>query len=121
MRKNATNTWFFTDTPPLLKLFLIFIKGDMILLIPLVLLIILSYFISVKLGVILTGSYLLIRFLGEMFYWLMQQFGDRTYRPYDYGFTQLDNHAVYILYQTFAVFGSLCGVGLILCGFFLIQ
>lgn len=113
MRNRVTNSWFFSDTNPLLKLFLIFVKGDMILLIPLVILIAFSYLFSLKLGVILTGSYLFIRFLGEMFYWLLQQFGDRTYRPYDFGFTKLDNHAIYILYQTFAVFGSLSGIALL--------
>lgn len=114
MRKRVTNTWFFSETNLLLKLFLIFVKGDMILLIPLILLIALSYLLSMKFGVILMGSYLFIRFLGEMFYWLLQQFGDRTYRPYDFGFTKLDNHAIYILYQTFAIFGSVCGIGILL-------
>lgn len=33
-------------------------------------------------------------------YWFLQQFGDRTYRPYDWGFKNLDNHAIYIFYQT---------------------
>ena len=121
MRNRVTNTWFFSDTKPLLKLFLLFVKGDMILLIPLILLIALSYLLSIKLGVILTGSYLFIRFLGEMFYWLLQQFGDRMYRPYDFGFTKLDNHAIYILYQTFALFGSVCGIGILLSALLYIK
>lgn len=54
-----------------------------------------------------------IRFLGEMIYWFSHQFNIRKYRPYDFGFTNLDNHAIYILYQTFSVAGVVLGVGII--------
>lgn len=40
-----------------------------------------------------------LRYLVEIFYWLGQQFGAKTYRPEDFGLKQLDNNAIYIIYQ----------------------
>ena len=116
MRKKITNGWFFSTPNHLLKFLTIFIKGDQVLLFPLVVLITISYAFSLRMGVLLTGANMYVRFLGEMFYWIMQQFGDRKYRPNDFGFTNLDNHAIYILYQTFAIFVSLCGIMLLIYG-----
>ncbi len=113
MKQKITNQWFFTETDPYLKLLLIFVKGDMIFLLPLVLLITLSYLVSLKLGLLLTGSYISVRFLGEIMYWMGQQFSERKYRPHDFGFKNLDNHAAYILYQTFATCGVLVGLAII--------
>lgn len=113
MRKLATNEWFFSAPNSLFRLLLIFVKGDSIALLPLVLLIALSYLISLKSGLFLSGAYIAIRYFGEMFYWIMQQFGDRKYRPNDFGFKNLDNNAIYILYQTSATCGALLGVALI--------
>jgi len=107
--KKIDSQWFFSETNIFLKSLLIFVNGDTIFLLPLVALIGLSYFFSVKIGLFLTGAYISVRFLGEIFYWLGQQFGDRKYRPNDFGFKNLDNHAVYILYQTFAICGVVLG------------
>lgn len=111
MRNKITNQWFFSETNPLLKSLLIFVKGDIIFLLPLVLLIGLSYLLSVKIGSFFTGAYISVRFFGEIIYWINQQFGDRKYRPNDFGLKNLDNHAVYILYQTFAICGVVVGLG----------
>lgn len=105
---------FFRNLPWYFKIFTVFIYGDLIVLMPFVVLIALSYVISLKVGLILTGLYLAVRYFGEMIYWPLQQFSDRTYRPYDFGFTKLDNHAVYILYQTFAIVLSTSGAAIVL-------
>lgn len=93
------NKWFFSEPNGLLRIILVFIKGDVIILLPLFVLIIITGFIHLKLGLIALGLYVSLRFLGEMIYWLLQQFGPKTYRPFDFGFKQLDNNAIYILYQ----------------------
>ena len=113
MNRQISNNWFFSKAHPLLYLLLIFVKGDMLSLLPLVIVIGLSYLLSIKIGLLLTGTYIAIRYFGEMVYWIMQQFGERKYRPNDFGFKNLDNHAIYILYQTSATCGALLGVALI--------
>lgn len=106
--------WFFRELPtPVKILTLIFIKGDLIILLPLLLAIAVLYIFSVKFGLIMSGMYIAVRSLGEMIYWFSQQFADRKYRPYDLGFTNLDNKAVYILYQTIAIAGVMVGVGIL--------
>lgn len=106
--------WFFRELPTPVKFFtLIFIKGDLIVLLPLIVTIALLYLFSVKFGLIMTGAYIAIRSLGEMIYWFSHQFNTRTYRPYDLGFKNLDNNAVYILYQTIAIAGVMAGIGII--------
>ncbi len=120
MKDRITNQWFFSETNPLFKLLLIFVKGDIIFLLPLVVLIGLSYLLSLKVGLFLSGVYISVRFFGEIIYWMSQQFGDRKYRPYDFGFKNLDNHAAYILYQTFAIFGVILGIAIIYVSLLLI-
>lgn len=119
MKDRITNQWFFSETNIFFKFLLIFVKGDLIFLLPLVVLIGLSYFLSLKVGLFFTGVYISVRFLGEIIYWMGQQFSERKYRPYDFGFKNLDNHAAYILYQTFAICGVILGVGVILFSFLL--
>ena len=76
-----TNQQFFQSTHPIFHhLFHIFIKGDLVLL-PFLILIILTGFISAKVMFISYGVYLSVRYTGEILYWLLQQFGDRKYRP----------------------------------------
>lgn len=91
---------------------LIFIKGDMLILLPLLIANATAGIWDRQLMIILFLCVGLIRALGEMFYWLLQQFGPRKYRPYDFGLKNLDNNAIYILYQLFAfaqavIFGGL--------------
>jgi len=113
MKDRITNQWFFSETNHFFKLLLIFVKGDLIFLLPLVVLIGLSYLLSLKTGLFLTGAYISVRSLGEIIYWISQQFSDRKYRPNDFGFKNLDNHAAYILYQTFAICGVVVGLALV--------
>ena len=63
------------------------------------------------------GVYLTVRSSGEMIYWFSHQFYERKYRPYDFGFKRLDNHAIYIIYQTAAVVGVVAGIGVIFSQF----
>jgi hypothetical protein len=108
------NNWFFTDLPSFFKAFLFFVRGDLLVLLPFLLVIFLIGFFSVKFMFVMLGVYIAVRYLGEMIYWFLQQFYDRKYRPYDFGFKNLDNHAIYILYQTFAIVGTSVGVGIVL-------
>jgi len=107
------NKWFFTELPGWLKLFHFYVRGDLLVLLPLVIGIIVIAFFSVKFALLMTGVYITVRQLGEMIYWFSQQFHERKYRPYDFGFKNLDNHAIYILYQTSAITGTVIGLGII--------
>ena len=57
--------------------------------------------------------YIVVRQSGELIYWLLQQFSHKKYRPYDFGFKNLNNNAIYILYQTFAIVGIIGGLSLL--------
>lgn len=117
---SISNKWFFKETPWYVKaLLLVYINGDYIFLLPIVVGIIVCLFFSIKVGLILWGAYIFLRFLGEMIYWLLHQFSDRGYRPHDFGFKNLNNHALYILYQTFALLGMMVGIVVILLALFL--
>lgn len=112
--RSVDRHWFFKELPaPVKILTLIFIRGDLIILLPLIILIALLYLFSVEFGLIMTGLYITVRSLGEMIYWFSHQFNSRTYRPYDLGFKNLDNNAVYILYQTISIAGMMLGAGII--------
>lgn len=104
------NTWFYTEMPWWGKIFLIYVRGDLFFILPLILLNILVFLNSTKWGLLMLGIFIAIRQLGEMIYWLLQQFGDKKYRPYDFGLNNLDNNAIHILYQTFALTGVIFGV-----------
>jgi hypothetical protein len=104
-----------------MKLMLVYIKGDMIVLLPLLVLILLTGFISLKFMTILLGSYIAIRQFGEMMYWFHHQFGSRQYRPHDFGFKHLDNHAMYILYQTLATAGLMFGIAIMVGAIMFMQ
>ena len=107
-----TDNWFFANPPKLLRLCLIYVWGDALILLPLSIAIAVICIFNLKLGLILVGSYIATRSFGEMMYWFFQQAGNRTYRPYDFGQSQLSNHAVYILYQTWNNALVILGVGI---------
>ena len=107
------NKWFFTELHPIFKLFLIFIRGDLLILLPLLILILSVGIFSIRMMFILLGAYISVRYFGEMIYWIMQQFSDRSYRAYDFGFKKLDNNAVYIIYQLTSLVGVICGVAIV--------
>ncbi|MFA9288493.1 MAG: hypothetical protein ACEQSA_01285 [Weeksellaceae bacterium] len=114
MAKQIDNKWFYTNLSPVFKVFLIFVKGDIIFLLPAVLVILAVGFFSLKWMSILLSLYYSVRFAGEVMYWFLQQFGSRSYRPYDFGFTKIDNNAVYILYQTFTSMGLVASLGILI-------
>lgn len=92
--------WFYKNPPFLIKTFLLtFIWGDSLIMFPLILLTILLAIFSPKIGFIFYLLLVTIRFFIEIFYWLFQQFGPKTYRPYDFGLKKLGNNSIYILYQ----------------------
>lgn len=113
-----TNEWFYSPAPFWMRIFLIFIKGDIFFLLPVIVILLLLFFIQVKLALLGVVLYIMLREAAEIIYWFLQQFGTKTYRPYDFGLTKLDNNALYILYQTFSfsltVLSSLCFVAILL-------
>lgn len=111
--KDIDNKWFFTELHPLFKIPAFFIKGDLLVLLPLLSAVFLTGFISIKFMLVVLGIYIAVRYLGEMIYWFSHQFNARTYRPDDMGFKKLDNHAIYIIYQTLAIFGTVLGLSIV--------
>lgn len=111
---DITPSWFFTELSFPLRFFLIFIRGDAIILVPFVLFTFAVGFFSIKWMLLLFGVYFACRFLGEMIYWLLQQFGDRKYRPHDFGLKKLDNNALYVLYQLCSLVGMVLGITLVI-------
>lgn len=97
--KINNNTWFYADPNRILLILMIYVKGDMIVLLPFCLVLLLLGFISLKFMVVGFAMYVMLRSLGEMVYWFLQQFVGGKYRPFDYGLRNLDNNAIYILYQ----------------------
>jgi hypothetical protein len=118
MRKINTE-WFFRETPFFLKLVFIYVNGDAIILLPFLFIDLILAFFTWKLALILFLIYAAIRNLGEMIYWLFQQFGERKYRPQDFGLNNLDNHAIYILYQTFSL--AICTLSIFLLFLLLLK
>ena len=98
-KSEITTSWFYTEAPFPLRLLQIYVLGDAIVLLPFTLLLLSIGFFSLKWMLLLFFFFLTFRFLGEMMYWFLQQFGDKKYWPNDFGFKKLDNNAVYILYQ----------------------
>jgi len=108
------NKWFFEDLSGYSKNFLLtFVKGDLLILLPLLLVILSLGFFSIRLMLLVLGSYISIRYFAEIFYWLLQQFGIHIYRPYDFGFKDLKNEALYILYQTIATSWTIFGLTIV--------
>jgi hypothetical protein len=76
--------------------------GDALVIVPLWIAIVVVLAMNLQFGLIAICILYAVRGLGEMIYWIHQQFGAHAYRPHDFGFKHLDNHAVYILYQLLA-------------------
>lgn len=60
------------------------------------------------------GLFISIRYFTEIIYWLFQQFGPKTYRPYDFGLKKIDNNSIYIIYQIMSVIWTCLGIILII-------
>lgn len=115
---NLTNEWFYTNTDQLLRTFHIYVKGDSLVLLPLWTFILITGFFSWKFMLLEIGFFLFLRGLGEMTYWLLQQFGKKTYRP-ETKYNKLSNDAIYILYQLSGLRNAF--FGLVLIAFVLIY
>lgn len=96
---HLTQEWFDSDSNWLEKITGVFIKGDRIVLWPFLLLNIGVAIYDYKAGFILFLLFNFLRYIVEMIYWIVKQEGDRTYRPYDFGLTNLNNNSIYIIYQ----------------------
>lgn len=111
---NITTAWFFTEAAFPLRIFQIFVRGDAIVLLPFMALLLIIGLFSLRWMLLLSGIFLVFRFLGEMIYWLLQQFGEKKYRPNDFGFRNIDNNAVYVLYQLMSLVWLVLSTGLVM-------
>ena len=105
------DAWFYSNPHPLLRLLTIYVKGDMIILIPFIMLIAIIGLWSIKFMCLMYALFYTVRSFGEMQYWLFQQFGAKNYRPHDLGFKKAGNDAIYILYQLIALGTTVLGLG----------
>lgn len=97
-QQNITNKWFYKNPNRVLKFLHIYVNGDMLVLLPIWGFILGTGLIDWKFMILEIGLFLFLRGFGEMIYWLFQQFGNMQYRP-ETNYKNLDNKAVYILYQ----------------------
>jgi glucan phosphoethanolaminetransferase (alkaline phosphatase superfamily) len=110
----TSSSWFFKEAPVPLRLLHIYIRGDAIVLAPFILVLLVIGIFSWQWMALLFGIFSAFRSLGEMIYWIHQQFGNKAYRPYDFGFHKLDNNAVYILYQLISLVLLVISTGFVL-------
>lgn len=104
--------WFYSEPGRLARTLGIYVKGDLISLLPVIIGILLSSIVSLKFMILMYGFYILFRGLGEMIYWLLQQFGPQTYRP-ESRFKNIGNNSVYIIYQTAALRDCMIGIAIV--------
>ncbi|MFC1711938.1 hypothetical protein ACFLZ1_05175 [Patescibacteria group bacterium] len=113
--KSINDECFFTHPPSLLRFFTqVYVRGDMIILIPFLLLILFIGFFSIRLMFLTYAVFFTLRQLGEMIYWLLHQFLDKSYRPHDFGFKNLSNEAIYIIYQLLSLVKAVIGISIII-------
>lgn len=109
---DITSKWFFSHPRFPSQLALIYVRGDAIVLVPFMALLLIVGIFSLKWMALLFSLFLTFRSLGEMIYWIHQQFGTKTYRPNDFGFVKLDNNAIYVIYQLISLALLVTGTGL---------
>ncbi len=114
MKKEINNSWFYSNVHPFFKLLQVFIKGDSLVVIPVLFMLLFFGLINIRLMILAFLVFFTLRQVGEMMYWIMRQFSTPTYRPYDFGLIKLDNNAVYILYQLCSIAGATFGMTLII-------
>ncbi|KPJ70925.1 hypothetical protein AMJ51_00560 [Microgenomates bacterium DG_75] len=112
--KAINDDWFFTHPPSILRLLEIYIRGDILVLLPFLTLILLVGFFSVRFMLVIYAVFFTVRHFGEMTYWLLKQFSDKSYRPDDLGFKNLSNEAIYVIYQLKAVVKITIGISVII-------
>lgn len=113
-RSKVTDRWFYSNPGVIAKMLTIFVKGDMLVLVPFFVLVALIGFWSLRMMALILALFFTVRSFGEMMYWFFQQFYDLKYRPHDFGFTKLSNKAIYILYQVFTMCLSVLGMAAVL-------
>lgn len=109
-----SSSWFHADTKIYLKALQIYVRGDALVLLPFFILLLVIGLFSLKWTALFFCLFLVFRSFGEMIYWLLQQFGEKKYRPYDYGFKKLDNNAIYIIYQLTSLVTLVLSSGLVI-------
>ena len=113
MKLISLNTqWFFSEVAWPFKAMLIFIRGDAVVILPFFIVLSIIGVFSLRWMMLLLSLFVVFRFLGEMVYWIHQQFGDRKYRPYDFELKRLDNNALYVIYQLLSLIWLVMGAGL---------
>lgn len=116
--KLITTAWFFSEPPKLIKYIGIYVKGDALVIVPFLILILFILSISLRFGIVLVSTFFAVRGLGEMIYWLLQQFGPKTYRPWDYGMKNLSNEGVYVFYQLTSMLHIVIGIAVAIYAIF---
>lgn len=114
MRKQITNKWFFSDVPVWLKVLQIFIKGDLLVIFPFLIFLMILLYLNLEIGIIVAAVFFSLRQIGEMFYWIMQQFSSTGYRPYDFGLKNVSNKGIYIVYQLLNLIAATAGIGILI-------
>lgn len=114
MKDKIINKWFYSNAPVLAKFLLVYVKGDALVIVPLLIALLFVGFFNIKLGIIALLVFVAIRQIGEMVYWIARQFSEKTYRPNDFGLTKLDTNAIYILYQLFAIVSASIAITLLI-------
>lgn len=114
MMQNISDSWFYSSPHLLLRLLTIYVKGDMLIIIPGFIIVGLLGFFSLKFMFLIYGIFFSLRGFGEMIYWFLHQFSVKQYRPNDFGFKKLSNDAIYILYQLFSTFITVLSIGFVL-------
>lgn len=112
--RDISNNWFYSNPHPLLRILTIYVKGDMLIIIPGLIMIGILGFFSLKFMFLIYGIFFSLRGFGEMIYWFSHQFWMKQYRPDDFGFKKLSNDAIYILYQLISTLTTVLGVGFVL-------
>lgn len=111
-KQELTDNWFFSEPGRLARFSHIYVKGDMIVLLPIWAFILVTGFFSWRFMLLEIGLFLFLRGFGEMVYWLLQQFGKQSYRP-ETKHKKLGNNAVYILYQLSGLRNAFIGLVII--------
>ncbi len=103
LSSGMANKLFYEPVHPLFRILQIYVKGDALVIGPfLIAIFLIGMLYSWPLCAFIVSVFYAIRQLGEMVFWLFQQFHDHTYRPYDFGLSLLNTHSIYILYQVSA-------------------
>lgn len=113
-KDKITDDWFYSDPWFWGRLVGIYVKGDAIILLPFVGILLLTGIYSLRFMLFGFAVYFTLRALSEMIYWFFQQFGQKTYRPKDYGLKKLSNNSIYILYQLISLITAVIWIMFIL-------